>query len=918
MEYHGLYHYDNDKNSYRVRAVPRKKKLVVWMFLVVVSFCIVTIYKGSVLLVQPQTTTSQVDGNHPLLGFANTKTKSSSSSSSSLWELHYAQHRQNPHPNDDVYQSDFTLTIAVTGDMHGHFTDRAARLSTFLQRLHASSSSSSFNNNNKKKNQHFVVLLDAGDATFPGNETLVARTMNRLGYRAMVVGNHEFDIGWSRLQSFRTSVDFPILASNVDGFPSHAKLELWNGDSQRDSQRPSNVTLCVVGVTANEPNPLASPNLHLRSEQGSLQDALPKLLSSSSSSPSSSSCTRTVLLSHAGIQLDAKLLQEHSQTIDVVLGGHSHVLTPLPTQHPDPVSSLSLEYGDLADEKLPPNIVHTGSYGGYVGLVRMEWNRTGNSAGSGAGKSVDIQTEVLPLETIVDPDPEWKSLPEEGTPASSLPHADNKIRIHMEGSRICAQPCRSGDCLLGNVVTDSMREFLIHYSASDPSFQKQRKGNTMMPTMALALLESGTLRNCLLPLYTDFSEILPWPNKLVLLQLRAGTIRKMLHHGIQRPNGGAFLQVSGLEYRYTTNGTVQEMNLVLHGQQTKRSPVTATTTATPADGVRRFEFSELSGASATKSCQVSESSSTGGPMLEPHELYWVVVTDWLASGGDGFGPFVAEAVNVILTNTTIHDAIRDHATSEIPPFQPSFRSSPTTLSSAARSGIAGFLGGAAAFLLTFPLYTMFVRKSMARNFACSLRLLDGVTLGTLATAVSDAIFFMVYTWIPSQQYSNMTRSYIAAFTNSLATTPLWVIVTHKQLASTPISIWKIAKDVYKYKGVLGYFDSISMNVLMCIFPVIRQMTLECLVRLFSTTTTASPAQVAVAATLASIVATIATYPIQKARILLQSGERPPQVDGILHFCCGGIGFKLLDTCCKTFILFLVKEQSDIMLCILEG
>ena len=109
-----------------------------------------------------------------------------------------------------------------------------------------------------------------------------------------------------------------------------------------------------------------------------------------------------------------------------------------------------------------------------------------------------------------------------------------------------------------------------------------------------------------------------------------------------------------------------------------------------------------------------------------------------------------------------------------------------------------------------------------------------------------------------------------------------------------------------------------MNVLMCIFPVIRQMTLECLVRLFSTTTTASPTQVAVAATLASIVATIATYPIQKARILLQSGERPPQVDGIMHFCCGGLGFKLLDTCCKTFILFLVKEQSDIMLCILEG
>lgn len=101
---------------------------------------------------------------------------------------------------------------------------------------------------------------------------------------------------------------------------------------------------------------------------------------------------------------------------------------------------------------------------------------------------------------------------------------------------------------------------------------------------------------------------------------------------------------------------------------------------------------------------------------------------------------------------------------------------------------------------------------------------------------------------------------------------------------------------------------------MCIFPVVRQISLELLLRLFSID---DQSQIAFAASLSSIVATIVTYPIQKARVMLQSGEAPPKVSNIWHFLYDGVIFKVLDTCLKTFILFLVKEHSSSILCVLE-
>ena len=66
------------------------------------------------------------------------------------------------------------------------------------------------------------ILVDGGDQ-FQGTlfytyykGAMAAEFMNKLGYDAMTVGNHEFDDGPEVLAGFMNSLNFPILMSNAD------------------------------------------------------------------------------------------------------------------------------------------------------------------------------------------------------------------------------------------------------------------------------------------------------------------------------------------------------------------------------------------------------------------------------------------------------------------------------------------------------------------------------------------------------------------------------------------------------------------------------------------------------------------------------------------------------------------------------
>ena len=126
-----------------------------------------------------------------------------------------------------------TLTILHTSDLHGRvhshdaLEDRdlgggLARVATAVARI--------------RQEGRPTLLLDSGDSIQgdPGQALAFAgragdgtdpivRAMNRVGYDAMAVGNHEFDFGVARLERSRKEARFPWLSANTlraDGTPA--------------------------------------------------------------------------------------------------------------------------------------------------------------------------------------------------------------------------------------------------------------------------------------------------------------------------------------------------------------------------------------------------------------------------------------------------------------------------------------------------------------------------------------------------------------------------------------------------------------------------------------------------------------------------------------------------------------------------
>lgn len=133
------------------------------------------------------------------------------------------------------------LTLLHTSDLHGSvlpwddFRDRPAdgslaQVSTLVREVRA-------------EVDHPILVLDSGDTIqgtpfeqFPlvrwGEDSPTVFAMNRIGYDAMAVGNHEFNFGLEILRRAEAQADFPFLAANVveagtrePAFPSHMVID---------------------------------------------------------------------------------------------------------------------------------------------------------------------------------------------------------------------------------------------------------------------------------------------------------------------------------------------------------------------------------------------------------------------------------------------------------------------------------------------------------------------------------------------------------------------------------------------------------------------------------------------------------------------------------------------------------------------
>ncbi|MGE7600982.1 metallophosphoesterase [Peribacillus sp. NPDC097675] len=261
------------------------------------------------------------------------------------------------------------LTILYTNDTHAHLKSIPRRF-TAINKIR-----------DAKEN---VLLLDSGDV-FTGSpffDQYLGQAdihfMNKIGYDAMTLGNHEFDKSSTILRDFIKAAAFPIVTANINFSKDEDLKELAHTEIDT-SGRKGNIypavvkkikgqRVGVVGLTTERTTLLSKPNKEIVFE-GAFEKAEKTV-----KALDAKGVNKIIVLSHLGYGYDKKLART-VKGIDVIVGSHSHTKLKVP---------------DVYNRKKEPTlIVQAGRYGRFLGDLDVTFDNTGKLI-KWNGKLIDI------------------------------------------------------------------------------------------------------------------------------------------------------------------------------------------------------------------------------------------------------------------------------------------------------------------------------------------------------------------------------------------------------------------------------------------------------------------------------------------------------------------------------------------------
>jgi len=401
-------------------------------------------------------------------------------------------------------QAERTLkaTILHMNDVHGHYAPYRegdaehyvggyGKAATLIEKIRTE---------NRHQGRETYVLM-AGDlltgtpldAATKG--TLGVKLMNSMGFTAMVVGNHEFDLGWSQLfNTLAPMMKFPLLSANMKTSacpppPIKGAIEL---------PTTADTKVLVFGLTTKDAKTKTKASnvegTEFLDEEGTAAAILKKY----------SDEDFVVALTHIGIDEDKKLAQS-SPKIDVIVGGHSH-------------TRLTSPYRGNPNEAV---IVQAGACARYLGRLDVEVVNGRVTAYSG---------ELIPLDGNIPEDPKIAQMIDQAKAA--LPDTYGKVIGRTEISLVGG--CRT-DVPGAKARLDKLVTYLIAESAGTP-----------------ALINSGTVRASLNKgeiTVADVETALPFKGSVpVTVQLTGTELAQVLQMSVDQGEYGARLQTIGITY----------------------------------------------------------------------------------------------------------------------------------------------------------------------------------------------------------------------------------------------------------------------------------------------------------------------------------------------------------------------------------
>lgn len=360
-----------------------------------------------------------------------------------------------------------------------------------------------------------VLTLDAGDqfqgslfySTYKG--AVAVELMNRIGFDAMAVGNHEFDDGPEKLAEFAAKAKFPILFANTN----LAREPLLAGKIRSHIVKQFGAEkVAVIGVLAEDTPETSSPGPRvpfIRSET-----VLKKLVGQLEAD----GINKIIVLSHVGLPRDLEIARA-VDGIDVIVGGHSHTLLK---QYPT--------FATTPNGKRVP-IVQAYAYSKYLGELAVTFDAKGDVTKTSG--------RVWELNSVVREDAEFaalikqKAAPIEKLKRQLVAAADAPI----DGSR---KSCRARECAMGNLVTDAML------------------ARVKSQGISIAIMNGGGLRASIDKGPVTMGEVLtvlPFQNTLSTFELKGADVITALENGVSQVGklAGRFPQVAGLRYTFTSS-----------------------------------------------------------------------------------------------------------------------------------------------------------------------------------------------------------------------------------------------------------------------------------------------------------------------------------------------------------------------------
>lgn len=392
------------------------------------------------------------------------------------------------------------LTILHVNDFHGRVFPHIDTTVDREKPMGGAAYLAEMVNEHRAENPEGVILVSAGDM-FQGTPVSnlfrgrpVLDTMNMLRFDAMTLGNHEFDWGTSVLEDIVSSGEVPFVSANV----VDRNGRYLPGMSPYIIIEKKGFKVAVIGLTTRE-TAYTTKRDNVRGLEFLEPDkVLPEIVKEARKK----GAQLVVLLTHLGLEEDKRLARALS--VDVIVGGHSHTVLTQPV---------------FVNRTV---IVHAGYNGLYLGVLELTLDEKSGKLLHGTQKGRLRPVSAGPNDRF-----------DKGVARMTKSYNEaikNKFEQIVGESEVDLDRCRDGESILGDVITDGMREsaradIAVHNSAG-----------------IRADISAGAIT--LEQVYTA----LPFDNDLVAMDLKGRDLVRLFEKSAGLNKG--MLQVSGAKIVY--------------------------------------------------------------------------------------------------------------------------------------------------------------------------------------------------------------------------------------------------------------------------------------------------------------------------------------------------------------------------------